>query len=328
MFTTLKKIFSVQSALSILILFFFLAPLISYSLDYVPLAEIPGTVSNATGGTTLSTYLTGIFRAGIVMAGVLAFLMIVIGGFQYLSTDAMTGKEEGKVRIERAVGGLLLALASYIILYTINPDLVSLNLTLSGTRPASDVGRPPDLISAESAALDRAASEINKNRQATRDEATKLDEAVGVYRAQREAILKEIAAGDNSHIAQFNELQQKIVINQTDAQAIRDYGSAKNGILLKTTSAISEGAQAQNSVGGIYARWIGGAAPAELEDHLDAIDLSVNTATAKLNREIETARTINNPELAAKYTAWLDEIKAYAATSKTQITSAYNPPRP
>src|SRR3989344_8654675 len=68
---------------------------------YVPLATIPGTVDPTTGKTDLSTYMTGIFKFGVAAAGVLAFITIVWGGFTYLSTDSITGKEEGKHYIER-----------------------------------------------------------------------------------------------------------------------------------------------------------------------------------------------------------------------------------
>src|SRR3989344_5506582 len=77
------------------IIFFSLAPKASAlpfvgKLDvneYVPLAPIEGT-TNAEGKTNLGYYLTGMFKVGVAGAGVLAFLMIVWGGFTYLSTDA------------------------------------------------------------------------------------------------------------------------------------------------------------------------------------------------------------------------------------------------
>src|SRR3989338_8271723 len=105
--------------------------MVAYAIDYVPLAPIPETL-NASRGTDLPTYLKGLFKVGIAAAGVLAFLVIVWGGFTYLSTDAFTGKEEGKERIKRAVGGLVLALGAYIILRTINPSLVNLDLNFGG----------------------------------------------------------------------------------------------------------------------------------------------------------------------------------------------------
>jgi hypothetical protein len=133
------------------IIFFSLSSTVFAVADYVQLAPIPGT-AKTTGGTDLSTYLTGMFKVAIAAAGVLAFLMIVWGGFTYLSTDAITGKEEGKARIQRALGGLILALASYIILYTINPNLVSLNLNFGPTAELQSSLKPPsDYISATDA---------------------------------------------------------------------------------------------------------------------------------------------------------------------------------
>ncbi|MEK7574808.1 MAG: pilin [Patescibacteria group bacterium] len=116
---------------------------------YIPLAPIPGTTNAGDTGTqVLATYLTGIFKIGIAVAGALAFLMIVLGGFQYLSTDALTGKEEGKERVTHAVGGLILALVSFIILNTINPKLVALNLDFGpGANPATGLSTPANLVS-------------------------------------------------------------------------------------------------------------------------------------------------------------------------------------
>ncbi len=115
---------------------------LSAQIEYVPLAPISGT-TNPAGTTNLGTYLTAMFKIGVAAAGVLAFLMIVWGGFTYLSTDAITGKEEGKDYIKRAIGGLILAMVSYIILYTINPSLVELDIrfgTPAGTRQS--IGTP------------------------------------------------------------------------------------------------------------------------------------------------------------------------------------------
>jgi hypothetical protein len=54
--------------------------------------------------------------------------MIVIGGVQYLSTDAISGKNEGRKKIENALGGLLLAILAWLILNTINPELLNIKI--------------------------------------------------------------------------------------------------------------------------------------------------------------------------------------------------------
>ena len=56
----------------------------------------------------------------------LAILMIVVGGVQYtISWASSSAKGEAKTRIFSAIGGLVLALLSYLILQTINPALVT-----------------------------------------------------------------------------------------------------------------------------------------------------------------------------------------------------------
>lgn len=144
-----QKIEKTKNALSLILfsalLFFLVAPILSFAADdYVPLASIPGLLTEGSNATNLSTYLSGAFKLGIAVASVLAFLVMVYGGFTYLSTDAIMGKEEGKERIGRALGGLILAFAAYIILNTINPALVNLDLTFSGKaeKPGSSINAP------------------------------------------------------------------------------------------------------------------------------------------------------------------------------------------
>lgn len=97
--------------------------------SYVPLAPLPGT-TNSGGSVNLNTYIPGVFNLAIGIAGVLAVLMIVIGGVEYMTTDAIQGKTEGKTRIQNALWGLLLALVSWVMLHTINPNLTVFDLNV------------------------------------------------------------------------------------------------------------------------------------------------------------------------------------------------------
>ncbi|HLP44029.1 MAG TPA: pilin [Candidatus Nanoarchaeia archaeon] len=97
-------------------------------LQYQPLSPLPETTQQGTGdyagkqvAKNLPNYLVGIFRLLIGLASVMAVIQITIGGIQYMSTDAIGGKSEGKERIEQAILGLLLAIGAYLILYTVNP---------------------------------------------------------------------------------------------------------------------------------------------------------------------------------------------------------------
>ena len=109
-------------------------PVLAQQTEYELLAPLPGYVQNTTGNkTTASKYIEGIFTLIIAIAGLLAVIMIIFGGIKYMSTDAFTGKSEAKATIEHAIWGLLLAVSAWLILNTINPNLVNFNISVQPT---------------------------------------------------------------------------------------------------------------------------------------------------------------------------------------------------
>ena len=105
--------------------------------EYTPLAPLPGT-TNEKGTTDIQTYIPGVFNLAIGIAGVLAVLMIIIGGVEYVTTDAIQGKSEGKARIQNALCVLVIVLVSWILLYTINPKLTVFNLNIEKSTVAEE----------------------------------------------------------------------------------------------------------------------------------------------------------------------------------------------
>ena len=98
-----------------------------------PLPCIPGTGNNCTKGSTtptvnIQTYVVYIFKIMIAVAVFATVVMVIIGGFQYMLTDSVTKKGDAKSPIQNALMGLTGALFSYLILYTINPQLVNISL--------------------------------------------------------------------------------------------------------------------------------------------------------------------------------------------------------
>ncbi|MFA6797185.1 MAG: hypothetical protein WCR40_00515 [Candidatus Paceibacterota bacterium] len=93
--------------------------------DYVPLEEnaFPGVSTDGNKGD-LGAFVGQIFNFGIAIAVVLALIEIIWGGVQYMTTDSWYTKSDGKDRIQNAFLGLAIALLSYLLLYTINPELV------------------------------------------------------------------------------------------------------------------------------------------------------------------------------------------------------------
>jgi len=95
---------------------------------YTLLQSLPQEGDDLSENVTLEQYLTWAFRFVLALAGFLAVMMIVIGGVEYIisgASESMRG--EAKKRIENAIWGLVMALVSYLVLYTINPSLVDFN---------------------------------------------------------------------------------------------------------------------------------------------------------------------------------------------------------
>jgi hypothetical protein len=78
--------------------------------------------------TSAANYINIIIKVFISVIGVLGVIMIILGGVQYLSTDAISKKEGGREMISNSVFGLLLALASWVLLNTINPQLLTVTI--------------------------------------------------------------------------------------------------------------------------------------------------------------------------------------------------------
>jgi len=76
----------------------------------------------------LGDYVNGIFKIGIALAGALAVIMFVIGGITYMVSAVVGQKQAAKDMMLNAILGLLLALGSYALLYTINTSLIKFNV--------------------------------------------------------------------------------------------------------------------------------------------------------------------------------------------------------
>lgn len=80
----------------------------------------------------LPEYFKYIFNAIVFFSGLVAFLVLVKSGFQYLtSTGELAKMKDARDGIKSALLGVLIILSSYLILTTINPELVVLSLEKS-----------------------------------------------------------------------------------------------------------------------------------------------------------------------------------------------------
>jgi len=86
---------------------------------------VPGVETPTTVKTALPEYLKYVFTFAIMVAGLLAFGALIYGGFSYLTSAGDPSKmKDGQDQIIAGILGLIIVLSSFLILNTINPQLV------------------------------------------------------------------------------------------------------------------------------------------------------------------------------------------------------------
>lgn len=85
-------------------------------------------------------YLDIMISLFIGICAVLAVIMIVVGGIEYMTSELVSSKEHGKGQMTQAVLGLILALGAWLILNQLNPNLLKLCLDKLPSAPISIEG--------------------------------------------------------------------------------------------------------------------------------------------------------------------------------------------
>ncbi len=104
----------------------------SGGINFVPQTTIPNSEFQVGSQIvikedTLGKYIKAVYQYGVGLVSILAVVMIMWGGFKYIFAAGSKDRVQGaKATMISATMGLILALGSYILLYTINPDLVVL----------------------------------------------------------------------------------------------------------------------------------------------------------------------------------------------------------
>lgn len=113
------------------LLFFYSSPLAA-AVSFKPQVEIPGSdfqenEAVSVTGNTLAQYIRAIYQYGTAVVGIIAAIILLFSGVMWLTAGGNAGRvQEAQAWIKGALTGLILALLSYTILLTINPDLVNL----------------------------------------------------------------------------------------------------------------------------------------------------------------------------------------------------------
>jgi len=89
--------------------------------------DVPGAITPTTTETPLPVLLKYIYNLSIILAGFIAFVVMVWGGVKYILAGPRPGKlADAKEQITLGLVGMMLIFASYMIVNTINPDFTKL----------------------------------------------------------------------------------------------------------------------------------------------------------------------------------------------------------
>ena len=136
-----KKIFLVFS----IFLFLFL-PLLVLALTFKP-QVIPGGAKEfgADPGGTIFYYFGEIYKWAVPAIGVIAVIMIMIAGFQWMLAGGNATKvSAAKTRMTNSVVGLILVIGAYSIFNFINPALVKAPRLAIKTVETKEIKKYPD----------------------------------------------------------------------------------------------------------------------------------------------------------------------------------------
>ena len=91
-----------------------------------------------TTSTTISEYAVYFFSLSLIIAAIAAFAVLTYGGIRYLlSLNNPTAMKDARIWISSGIIGLFIILASYLILSTINPEIVA--PSISDIEPISGI---------------------------------------------------------------------------------------------------------------------------------------------------------------------------------------------
>ncbi len=96
---------------------------------------VPYFPSTYSPSTSLGDLIGMVFNYSLQILGLIVFIMILFSGFQWLLAGGNPGTiSKARSRITQTLLGATILLASYLILNTINPDLVKGGFTLEGIK--------------------------------------------------------------------------------------------------------------------------------------------------------------------------------------------------
>ena len=89
---------------------------------------------------SFSGFLALLFKTFLTLSILVAVVSVIMAGIKYITSNTPLGKYSGKNWMGSAIAGLILALAAYAILNTINPKILQWEL-LQNNAPESTPAR-------------------------------------------------------------------------------------------------------------------------------------------------------------------------------------------
>jgi len=101
------------------------APLAVLAADIDDAGEVPNPLGRVTTLFGKNGLIWNILEWAIVIAGVIAVIYIIVGGYQYM-TGGEKGVETGRKTITSAVIGLIIVLVAFVIVSTIQGNILDI----------------------------------------------------------------------------------------------------------------------------------------------------------------------------------------------------------
>lgn len=307
---TIKRISGLSILCLVAALFLFpTAIALADGSTYTPLVSIPG-IFTAGEKTNPVSIIKGIYGLAIGIGSVIATVMIIYAGFEYMYVESIMGKSAAKERIMNAFWGLLVILGSYILLRTINPKLVEFDLVLPGGN-----GNLSGLVVADKLALAREKSIHNalKKDAAAKAEISALQTTAASIEAQIAALEKQAAGvADPATRSKLDELYAK---KQTINSQINEKTVAAAKDILSTLLHDGQDNVIANEIKALGTTGLG----YKTSDAFNLILGRKDSTLTRLNSELEKVKALpetpNKADLVKKFEEDIASYKKYLTTS-------------
>ena len=186
------------------------------------------------------------YRLLLAIASILAVVMIMYGGVQYMTTEAFTGKSEAKETIKNAVIGLFMTLGSFLFLQTIDPKITEL---AQDPLPPIGVDRKnvfdpltlDQLLKNETARIENLQKAAIQQAEDNKKASEGLDDVSATYKNQvsaTEAELRLYQTRNPSDAAGIKEIQdelklqkRKLILAKNESAVIENFGDYYEAIM-------------------------------------------------------------------------------------------------